>query len=157
MKKPRFYKPQWELIVLDLVIWTLATLIMVLWRTLTDKSRHVDYCLVCTPCLLPTNLWLCSTNTVFARPWLLLQHEEPPLRSLCYLGLVAGFYIKLGTSLCGYDGSYSLCSMLFLFLLRLPLCVEYRRNYEFNPSANVFGWHSSAFKTASEEAIKQSY
>ncbi|MGI6469937.1 MAG: hypothetical protein ACOX0S_00685 [Paludibacteraceae bacterium] len=48
MKKPRFYKPQWELIVLDLVIWTLATLIMVLWRTLTDKSRHVDYCLVCT-------------------------------------------------------------------------------------------------------------
>ena len=65
MKKPRFYKPQWELIVLDLVIWTLATCIMVLWRTLTDKSRQVDYCLVCVA-LFVANVILAivSINTV---------------------------------------------------------------------------------------------
>ena len=120
MKKPRFYKPQWELIVLDLVIWTLATLIMVLWRTLTDKSRHVDYCLVCTALFVANLIFgYCFNKYCFLRDHGYFYNMKGTTYVRCaYFGSCGGFLYQRtwGTfQLCAnYDGSYSLCFQCWL-------------------------------------------
>ncbi|HOG35996.1 MAG TPA: hypothetical protein PLO18_01305, partial [Paludibacteraceae bacterium] len=97
MKKPRFYKPQWELIVLDLVIWTLATCIMVLWRTLTDKSRQVDYCLVCVALFVANVIFgYCFNKYRYLRDHGYFYNMKGTTLTfvVLILGLVAGFYIN---------------------------------------------------------------
>ncbi|HRR58779.1 MAG TPA: sugar transferase [Paludibacteraceae bacterium] len=167
MKKPRFYKPQWELIVLDLVIWTLATLIMVLWRTLTDKSRHVDYCLVCTALFVANLIFgYCFNKYRFLRDHGYFYNMKGTTLTfvVLILGLVAGFYIN---ELGGLSSYVLIMTVVIAFAFNVGfLFFYYGYRYALNMDEGIMEFNlrpptplavtPQCLKPQAEEAIKQS-
>lgn len=167
MKKPRFYKPQWELIVLDLVIWTLATCIMVLWRTLTDKSRQVDYCLVCVALFVANVIFgYCFNKYRYLRDHGYFYNMKGTTLTfvVLILGLVAGFYIN---ELWGLSSYVLIMTVVIAFAFNVGfLFFYYGYRYALNIDEGIMEFNlrpptslavtPQRLKPQAEEAIKQS-